>query len=58
MRVGVIEKIELPQNGDILKKIYVKSQIDFDKLRKVFLVKSDPQWEAIKEEIIQLKDGE
>jgi rod shape-determining protein MreC len=56
LKVGVIQKIESSKDGDIFKKIHIKSSIDFDKLRKVFIVKSEPQWEAIKEEIIRFKE--
>jgi len=57
LKVGIIEKIETPKDGDIFKRILVKSLIDFDKLRKVFLVKSEPKWEAIRDELIILRDG-
>ena len=57
LKVGTIERIENPQNGDIFKRIYIKSAVDFERLRKVFVVKSEPQWEAIKKEIVVLEGG-
>jgi rod shape-determining protein MreC len=58
LKVGRIENIEIPKNGDVFKKIHIKSGVDFEKIRKVFIVKSDSQWESIKEEIVIIKDGE
>ena len=57
LKVGTIERIENSQNGDIFKRIYIKSAVDFERLRKVFVVKSEPQWEAIKKEIVVLEGG-
>lgn len=56
LKVGVIVKIEEPKDGNVFKRIQIKSLLDFDKLRKVFVIKSEPQWEAIKEEINMFKD--
>ena len=54
LKIGVIEKIDMPKGGDIFKKVYVKSAVNFEKLRKVFVIKFDSQWEAIKDEIIEI----
>jgi rod shape-determining protein MreC len=61
LKIDVIEKIDMPKGGDIFKKVYVRSAVNFEKLRKVFVIKFDPQWEAIKDEILEInaekKDG-
>jgi len=54
LKIGVIEKIDMPKGGDIFKKVYVKSPVDFERLRKVFIIKSEPRWEAIKNEILEI----
>jgi rod shape-determining protein MreC len=61
LQIGVIEKIDIYKYSDIFKRIYIKSAVDFERLRKVFVIKLEPQWEAIKNEILELsgdkKDG-
>jgi rod shape-determining protein MreC len=52
LQIGVIEKIDHSKDSDIFKRIYIKSAVDFERLRKVFVIKSEPQWEAIKNEIL------
>jgi rod shape-determining protein MreC len=45
-KVGTVERIVAPRDGDIFKQIYIKSAINFDRLRNVFVVKSLPHWGA------------
>ena len=57
LKVGTIERVEMPKDGDIFKRVFIKSAVDFERLRKVFVIKSEPQWEAIRDEIVSFKDG-
>ena len=61
LKIGVVEKINNPKGGEILKRIHINSCVDYNKLRNVFVIKSDVMWEAIKNEIFQYdtikKDG-
>jgi len=43
-KIGTVERIVAPRDGDIFKQIYIRSAVDFDRLRNVFVVKSMPRW--------------
>ena len=61
LTVGVTQKIDIVKGGEISKRIYINPVVNFEKLRKVYVIKSEPKWEAIRDEIIQFdenkKDG-
>jgi len=57
LKIGVIEEVEAPRTGDIFKRIHIRSAIDFERLRRVFVVKFDSHWGGIQQEIIA-RDGE
>jgi len=61
LTVGTTKKIDRTKGGEISKRIYINPVVDFEKLRKVYVIKSEPKWEAIRDEIIQFgenkKDG-
>jgi rod shape-determining protein MreC len=53
LKIGFAEKIEKAKGGEVFKRVYINPCVDYDHLRNVFVVKSDPIWEAIKNEIYQ-----
>ena len=58
LNVGIVQKIDKPSGGQILKRVHIKSYVDYDKLRNVFVIKSDAQWEAVKNEIFEYEETE
>jgi rod shape-determining protein MreC len=56
LKIGVIERIDTPRAGDIFKRVLIGSAVDFERLRKVFVIKSEPQWKAFRDEIFEFDD--